>query len=104
MKLRAMALALALLAFNVDAAKAVLNWTPPTRNTDGSALTNLAGYKLLYRKKPSLTWTVKKISNPGLRTVTLWGLAPGTWQFCMKSYNNVGVVSTCTKIVQATLV
>ena len=25
-----------------------LSWTPPTQNTDGSALTDLAGYKLYY--------------------------------------------------------
>lgn len=27
---------------------ATLSWTPPTKNTDGSRLTDLAGYKIYY--------------------------------------------------------
>jgi hypothetical protein len=82
----------------------VLNWTAPTRNVDGTALTNLAGYDIQYRKAGTTGWPFKKtIANPGATTATIWNLAPGTWVFCMKSFNNVGVRSACTGTVKVTL-
>jgi hypothetical protein len=83
----------------VEAGQATLTWTPPTRNTNGTALTNLAGYDLQYRKKGVVAWTTIKIANPGARTRTIYGLTRATWQFRMKSYNNVGVRSLPTGIV-----
>ena len=80
-----------------------LVWSAPTRNTDGTALTNLAGYMILYRPAASSTWKYRKVANPATTRTTIRNLAPGTWTFCMKSYNNVGVRSACTPTVTATL-
>jgi hypothetical protein len=55
---------------------ATLNWSPPTKNTDGSSLTNLAGYRISYGPSASsLTQTVQ-IANPGLSSYVIDGLDP----------------------------
>lgn len=56
--------------------EAQLTWTAPTKNCDGSALTNLTGYDLTYgMKRQALPLT------PLSKTVT--GLVPGTWWFSL---------------------
>lgn len=60
---------------------AVLSWTPPTQNTDGSTLSNLGGYRVLYGPSPtSLSQTIS-INNPGANTFTVEQLTAGTWHF-----------------------
>ncbi|MFC4310033.1 putative Ig domain-containing protein [Steroidobacter flavus] len=69
---------------------ATLSWTPPTTNTDGSSLTNLAGYRVVYgRSASSLDQTVQ-IANAGLSTYTVTGLTSGVWYFAVKAYNASG--------------
>jgi hypothetical protein len=69
---------------------ATLSWTPPTTNTDGSSLTNLAGYRVVYgRSSSSLDQTVQ-IANAGLSSYTVTGLSSGTWYFAVKAYNANG--------------
>ena len=86
------------------AAEARLNWTPPTRNTDGTALTNLAGYVIQHRQKGTTTWKVRNIPYPGQTTAVIRYLPAGaTWQFRMKSFNNLGVRSNPTAIVEKKL-
>lgn len=91
---------------NVEAIQngsATLSWTPPTENTDGSALTNLAGYKIYYgRSKDSLSEVVE-IKQPGLTTYVLEDLSPATWFFTMTSYNSDGVESSRSEVVSKTV-
>ena len=58
---------------------ATLSWTPPTQNTDGSALTNLAGYRILYGTSASALTQTIEIANPGLATYVVTGLSSGNW-------------------------
>jgi hypothetical protein len=70
-----------------------LTWTAPTRNEDGTALTNLAGYRIRYGTSPaSLNQTVT-VSSPSTTSTTIGGLAAGTWYFSVSSYTNTGVES-----------
>jgi hypothetical protein len=76
-----------------------LDWTPPTQNSDGSVLTNLAGYTLHYGTKPSsLTQTVK-VANPGLTSYVVDNLSAGTWYFAVSSYNAAGTESPVSGVV-----
>ncbi|MDB6157909.1 MAG: sericin-like [Gammaproteobacteria bacterium] len=80
---------------------ATLDWTPPTQNSDGSVLTNLAGYTVYYGTSPdSLTQSVK-VSNPGLTAYTLSNLQAGTWYFAVTSYSSAGVESTRSGVISA---
>ena len=91
---------------NVEAIQtgfATLSWTPPTENTDGSTLTNLAGYKIYYgRSKDSLSEVVE-IRQPGLTTYVVEDLSPATWFFMMTSYNSDGVESSRSEVVSKTV-
>ena len=61
---------------------ATITWTPPTQNTDGSSLTNLAGYRLYYgTNSASLTQTVQ-IANAGASSYVVENLSPATWYLC----------------------
>ncbi len=69
---------------------ATLSWTPPTQNTDGTSLTNLAGYRVVYgRTASSLDQTVQ-VANAGTSAYTITGLASGTWYFRVKAYTSSG--------------
>lgn len=73
--------------------EAVLSWSAPTKNVDGSNLTNLSGYKIHYGTA-SRTYT-QTISVSGAttlqRTVALSG--PGTWYFSVTAVDANGVQS-----------
>ena len=82
---------------------ATLDWTPPTENSDGSVLTNLAGYTVYYGTSPgSLTQSVK-VTNPGLATYTMTNLPAGTWYFAVTSYSSTGVESARSGVVSTTI-
>ena len=80
-----------------------IDWTPPTQNNDGTALTNLAGYTVYYGSSPEqLTHTVK-LSNPGLTAYTVSNLSSGTWYFVVTSYSASGVESLRSGVVSTTI-
>jgi hypothetical protein len=82
---------------------ATLSWTAPTQNTDGTALTNLAGYKIRYGKSAATLDQVLDIPSAGITSATIEGLASGTWYFTMSSYTNTGVESSPTGAVSKTI-
>jgi hypothetical protein len=85
----------------VSTGTVTLDWTPPTENSDGSALTNLAGYTVYYGTSPDKLTESVKVSNPGLTAYTLNNLASGTWYFAVSSYSSAGVESTRSGVISA---
>jgi hypothetical protein len=82
---------------------ATLSWIAPTQNTDGTPLTNLAGYKVHYgNSATSLTLTVD-IPSPAITSAKIEGLTSGTWYFTMSSYTSTGVESAQTQPVSKTI-
>ena len=81
-----------------------LNWTPPLENTDGTALTDLAGYNIYWGSAPGNYPNSVKIDNGSVSTYVVDNLAPGTYEFVATSYNGAGVESSysnaTTKVVQ----
>jgi len=75
------------------AGAATLSWTPPTTNTDGTSLTNLAGYNIYYGADPSSLTNKIQVSNAGLTSYTVTGLGPGTHYFTISAYSVNGVES-----------
>jgi hypothetical protein len=78
---------------------ATLDWQPPTENSDGSALTNLAGYTVYYGNSPDNLAKSVKVNNPGLTAYSVTGLTSGTWYFAVTSYSADGVESSRTATV-----
>lgn len=83
---------------------ALLTWISPTENTDRTALTNLAGYRIHYGPSPTELSGVIDAMNAGLGSYTVERLPPGTWYFAVRAINAAGIVSdlsnVATKVVQ----
>ena len=75
-----------------------VQWLPPTQNTDGSALTNLAGYRVYYGTTTTNLDHTVTISNPGLARYVIGDLPPATWYFAMTAYNTNGQESDRSQI------
>ncbi|MCS6947784.1 MAG: putative Ig domain-containing protein [Steroidobacteraceae bacterium] len=82
---------------------AELTWTRPTRNEDGSNLTDLAGYRIRYGTASNALNQTFSVNNPGTTTASIEGLAAGTWYFSIVSYTTSGVESAPTGPVNATV-
>jgi len=72
---------------------ATLSWMPPATNTDGSALTNLAGYRIYYGTNSSALNTSIQVTNPGVSAYVISNLSPATWYFSVRAYNSANVES-----------
>jgi hypothetical protein len=88
----------ALPAFNITvlavaSGSATLSWTPPTTNTDGSPLTNLAGYRVYWGPSAGTYPNSVTVNNPGLSSYVVSNLAPGTYHFTVTAVNSSGVES-----------
>ena len=88
----------ALAAFNiavqaVASGSARLSWTPPTTNTDGSPLTNLAGYKIYWGTTQGSYSSSATIMNPGLTAYVVEPLTPNTYHFVVTAVSSTGAES-----------
>jgi len=69
-----------------------LNWTAPTKNSNGSTLTDLTGYKILYGTSSSALNLSKSVSSSTTST-SIGSLAAGTWYFAVRAVNSKGAES-----------
>jgi hypothetical protein len=76
---------------------------PPTSNSDGSVLTNLAGYYVYYGTSPTNLTRSIKITNPGLTAYTISNLSAGKWYFAISAFSVTGVESVRTKTISTTI-
>jgi hypothetical protein len=82
---------------------ATVSWTAPTTNTDGSALTNLAGYRIAYGRDQDSLDQSASINNAGATTYTIDGLSQGTWHFAVIAVNSAGAESDRSNIGSKTI-
>lgn len=82
---------------------ATISWTPPTQNTDGSTITNLAGFRINYGTSSGQLNQIIEISNPGVATYVVTGLNAGTWFFAVRAYNNAGAESVVSNVASKTI-
>lgn len=82
---------------------ALLSWSPPTENTDGSPLIDLAGYKIRYGTSPGSYSDIITINNPGLTSYLVENLASADWYFIMTSFNAAGTESSYSIEVNKTI-
>ncbi len=95
----------ALAAFSITVApgatamgSATVAWTPPTTNSDGSTLADLAGYRIYYGTNQNSLSTVVSITNPGLAIYTIDGLTAGTYFFSVTAVDASGTESSLSNI------
>ena len=95
-------------AFSITVAQATtgsatLSWTPPTQNTDGTSLTNLSGYRIVYGRSSTTLDQLVQITNAGASAYTVSGLTSGTWYFAVKAYNASGTESSVSNVGSKTI-
>lgn len=77
---------------------AILSWTAPTRNTDGSSLTNLSGHRIAYGQSAEALSQTIQISNADLTRYIVSNLTLGTWYFAVRAYTSSGVESASSNV------
>jgi hypothetical protein len=82
---------------------ATLRWTPPTTNSDGSPLVNLAGFRIVYGQASRQYSQVLNIPSPVVATAMIENLSAGTWYFAVKAYTSAGVESDVSNEASKTI-
>ena len=72
---------------------ATLDWVPPVTKTDGSSLHNLAGYRIYYGTDVAKLTKRIEVSNPGVVSYVVEGLAPATYYFAVTAIDAHGAES-----------
>lgn len=88
---------------DVGTGAATISWTPPTQNSDGSALTDLAGYRIAYGRSETVLDRSISVTNPSLSTFVVENLSSGTWYFAISTVNGQGVSSSPSNIAAKTI-
>jgi hypothetical protein len=84
-------------------AAVTLAWDPPTQNSDGTALTDLVGYKIHYGTASQDYTDVVELNNPGLTRYVVDSLPAGEYYFAVAAYNSKGDESLLSQEVIAAL-
>jgi hypothetical protein len=80
-----------------------LGWVAPTQNSNGTPITDLAGYKIHYGTASQDYTQVVSITNPSLSRYVLDSLPSGTYYFAISSYNSQGLESPLSGEITASL-
>jgi hypothetical protein len=71
-----------------------VTWQPPLTNTDGSTLTDLKGYRIVYGTQPGVYTNSVAVNGTGLINYTIENLQSGTkYYFSMVAVNAAGAES-----------
>ena len=82
---------------------ATVRWSPPNTNVDGTPITNLAGFRIVYGQSASNLSKSVSIPNPAITSAFIEGLSSGTWYFAVKAYTTSSVESDLSSIGQKTI-
>jgi len=80
-----------------------VTWTAPTTNTDGSALTNLARFKVYYGTSSTSLTSSATVDDVTKRSATISSLSPGTWYFAVRAINTSGAESANSNVASKTV-
>ncbi len=79
--------------------KVQLSWRAPSFNTDGTALGDLAGYRIRHGSNPFILENHIDLPNPSLDSIELNEFPPGPQWFAVTAVNSAGVESGRSNIV-----
>lgn len=82
---------------------ATLRWVPPTTNTNGTPITNLAGYEIDYGTSAAALSQSVTIATPSTSSYTVQNLSSGTWYFAVVAYTTDGTQSSLSNVVSTTI-
>lgn len=82
---------------------ATVSWSVPLFNTDGTSLTDVAGYRIYYKRSPTELIHSVSVSGSGVTNHVISGLTAGTYYFAVATVNSTGVASDISNAVSKTL-
>jgi putative Ig domain-containing protein len=80
-----------------------LSWAAPTENTDGTPVTDLAGYHIYYGMNPAELTLWASVAGAGSTTYVVGDLPTGTYYFSVVAYNSAGVDSGQSNLANETI-
>ena len=86
-----------------SAGTAQLAWQIPTENTNGTALTDLAGYTIVYGASPAVLDHSVQVTDVETTSYAVTGLSQGTWYFAILSNTSSGESSALSDIASTTI-
>ena len=82
---------------------ATLSWTSPSQNIDGSAVANLAGYRIYHGTSANALNNVIQVNSPGITLYVVDNLATGKHYFAVSAYNQAGVESDRSEVASKSI-
>jgi hypothetical protein len=82
---------------------ATLSWTAPTENTDGTPVSDLAGYHIYYGVSANQLTTAITITSASETSYVVGGLASGTYYFAVVAYTSAGLDSAQSNVGSKTI-
>jgi len=79
--------------------KVTLSWTSPTLNTNGTSVTDLAGYRIYYGSTSTQLNQVVTVEGAEVTEYVFSELAAGTWYFAVTAVNSEDVESGLSAVV-----
>jgi hypothetical protein len=94
----------ALPAFSISVTKpaansATLSWTAPTKNTDGTDVSDLAGFTIVYGTTQTALDQSVRIDNATASTWSMDSFPSGTYYFAVKAFTQSGTESSMSSVV-----
>jgi len=86
-----------------DAGTATLSWEAPTTTTNGTMLTDLAGYRIYYGLDSADLSETVDLATIGVQTYVIDNLGAGTWYFAIKAVTSAGIESALSNVVSKTI-
>jgi Putative Ig domain len=80
-------------------AKVTLTWTSPTLNTNGTTMTDLAGYRIYYGSNSTQLNQVVTVEGAEVTEYAFRALSAGTWYFAVTAYNSDKIESGLSVVV-----
>lgn len=82
----------------IGTGSATISWLPPTQNTDGTQLTDLAGFRIYYGTSIGAMTQTVNVTNSGLTSYVIEYLGAATWYFTVRAYATDGAESPPSNI------
>jgi hypothetical protein len=76
-----------------------VSWTSPTLNTNGTTVTDLAGYHIYYGPTSTQLNQVIDVAGADVTTFVLSNISAGTWYFAVAAYNSDKVESNLSAVL-----
>ena len=83
----------------IEKRETTLSWTAPTENTDGTPLSDLAGFIIVYGDQSTALTQSVRLDNPSLDTYIFQDLPDGTHYFAIKAFTASGAESATSTVV-----